>query len=120
MFCSKCGKQIPDDAKFCNFCGQTTGTGSTPPPAPKPAPKRALCMNCGGTGTKRSTVKMVLSVIIFLIFISGQLSVLGGLTILASAGIAFIIFALVDMAVLYWGFKKNICPTCHGSGRINF
>lgn len=21
MFCSNCGKQLPDDAKFCNYCG---------------------------------------------------------------------------------------------------
>lgn len=25
MFCSKCGKEISDDVKFCNFCGQPTG-----------------------------------------------------------------------------------------------
>ena len=23
MFCSKCGKEIPDDSKFCTFCGNT-------------------------------------------------------------------------------------------------
>ncbi|MEJ2200423.1 MAG: zinc-ribbon domain-containing protein [Desulfuromonadaceae bacterium] len=24
MFCSKCGKQIPDDSTFCPFCGNST------------------------------------------------------------------------------------------------
>lgn len=23
MFCKKCGKEIPDDAQFCQFCGQS-------------------------------------------------------------------------------------------------
>jgi uncharacterized membrane protein YvbJ len=22
MFCNKCGKEIPDNSSFCNFCGQ--------------------------------------------------------------------------------------------------
>jgi len=22
MFCAKCGKQLPDDARFCNRCGE--------------------------------------------------------------------------------------------------
>ena len=22
MFCTKCGKEIRDDAQFCNFCGE--------------------------------------------------------------------------------------------------
>ena len=25
MFCHKCGKNIPDEAKFCRFCGASTG-----------------------------------------------------------------------------------------------
>ena len=35
MFCSNCGKQIPDGSKFCNFCGgkQVLNTTSTSPEA---------------------------------------------------------------------------------------
>lgn len=29
MFCSKCGKQLNDDAKFCNNCGASVGVGNT-------------------------------------------------------------------------------------------
>jgi len=36
MFCSKCGKQIPDTAKFCGGCGNPTPSAAktSPPPAP--------------------------------------------------------------------------------------
>ena len=26
MFCSKCGKEIEDNAKFCQYCGHEVGT----------------------------------------------------------------------------------------------
>lgn len=32
MFCQKCGKEIPDGAKFCSFCGA---------PSPEPSPRHA-------------------------------------------------------------------------------
>ena len=43
MYCIKCGKQIPDDSRFCSFCGQKvvtiveeTSAPVTPPPQPQP------------------------------------------------------------------------------------
>lgn len=36
MFCSNCGKQIPDGAKFCANCGANQQTQSTPTPAKEP------------------------------------------------------------------------------------
>ena len=43
MYCIKCGKQIPDDSRFCSFCGQkvVTVVEETPalvtsPPQPQP------------------------------------------------------------------------------------
>lgn len=42
MFCSECGKQIPDNTKFCNHCGAQQpalgGTESQPTPQPQPQP----------------------------------------------------------------------------------
>lgn len=52
MFCVKCGKQIPDDAKFCTACSQAviiapepkTDSGSQQPTVPQytsePGPKK--------------------------------------------------------------------------------
>jgi hypothetical protein len=31
MFCSKCGAQLPDDANFCNKCGNSMAGASTAP-----------------------------------------------------------------------------------------
>ena len=30
MFCSQCGKKLPDDAKFCNGCGTAISSNTTP------------------------------------------------------------------------------------------
>lgn len=30
MFCSKCGKQLRDDAQFCDGCGTPTGLANKP------------------------------------------------------------------------------------------
>lgn len=44
MYCNQCGKVIPDDAKFCNYCGNKVTTVQVQPkpqPAPQPAPHPA-------------------------------------------------------------------------------
>lgn len=45
MFCQNCGKQIPENAKFCNHCGAVQMNGSfqniqqgTPPHTEQPPP----------------------------------------------------------------------------------
>lgn len=39
MFCIKCGKEIPNDAQFCNFCGNKVHSiVHTAPPAPQAQP----------------------------------------------------------------------------------
>ncbi|MCR5503089.1 MAG: zinc-ribbon domain-containing protein [Lachnospiraceae bacterium] len=40
MFCYRCGKQIPDNVKFCIYCG-TNLEGKKPAPGPQPAPAPA-------------------------------------------------------------------------------
>ena len=44
MFCSQCGKPVPDGARFCPFCGSAlemsnTPSTPTPPPFPNTAPE---------------------------------------------------------------------------------
>ena len=38
MYCPNCGKQNPDDAKFCESCGAPTGVAEAPKAAPPPPP----------------------------------------------------------------------------------
>lgn len=44
MFCTNCGKELPDGAVFCNICGQRLKTPAAPIPAaePEPAPEAAF------------------------------------------------------------------------------
>ena len=32
MYCTKCGVQLPEDARFCSRCGQITGVGRVEAP----------------------------------------------------------------------------------------
>ena len=38
MFCSNCGKQLPDNAKFCDHCGTKQGQ-ATPAPCSQAVPQ---------------------------------------------------------------------------------
>ncbi|MDG6928891.1 MAG: zinc ribbon domain-containing protein [Nitrososphaerota archaeon] len=50
MFCSKCGTQLPDDAKFCLKCGWSVG--SQQPPPQQPAAQQAVVAQTGVTSFK--------------------------------------------------------------------
>jgi hypothetical protein len=49
MFCSKCGAQLPDDARFCSKCGASIGgAGGAPPPPPPPPSSSAAPIAAAG------------------------------------------------------------------------
>lgn len=118
MFCNKCGKQVADNIKFCNYCGsplagaavQQGGGGND-----------SLCIKCSGTGMVRSTPKMLISALLaFVIFSSFwyfiELAFLIGDG--ASIFIMLLFCAAIDFFILYWGFKKHDCPVCNGRGKV--
>jgi uncharacterized RDD family membrane protein YckC len=41
MFCSKCGANVPENATFCNACGQPTGAAAATTASPTSAPPAA-------------------------------------------------------------------------------
>ena len=110
MFCSKCGKEINDGAKFCKYCG----TNCT-----KVSEKQATyCPKCGGQGFSRNTPKMVIAIIISLMMLSSLFGF--GTLFLVFGGdiIGLVLFSIIICLALYFGFKKGECPVCHGSGRL--
>ena len=40
VLCKHCGKQISENVKFCNFCGQPTGSSSI-------KQEKKFCVHCG-------------------------------------------------------------------------
>ena len=46
MYCTSCGKQMPDDAKFCPSCGQGLGAEACSCGAEVPAGAK-FCPGCG-------------------------------------------------------------------------
>lgn len=61
MYCSKCGKQIKDDSKFCQFCGAQISSvvppfvqpnkNIIPPPIPKPMVQQNTQQEYANTGS---------------------------------------------------------------------
>lgn len=52
MRCEYCHKELPDDSRFCRFCGRTLPLPPEKPPAPPryakdPAFKTVFCRRCG-------------------------------------------------------------------------
>jgi DnaJ-class molecular chaperone len=47
MNCPSCGKTIPDESSFCNFCGAPVSQSA---PVEKQAGVTVSCARCGGTG----------------------------------------------------------------------
>lgn len=64
MFCTNCGKQIPDQAVFCPFCGQTLTQAA--PAAPQTAPADAQAQD-GPKKRKKSRAPLVIAMILAVI-----------------------------------------------------
>lgn len=54
MFCTKCGKSLPEGSKFCTGCGQPVQPAPQPAPAPAPAPAPVPAQAGGKSGKKRT------------------------------------------------------------------
>jgi len=63
MFCQKCGKEISDQAKFCNFCGNQVSQpqSQTPPVQPQTPPSRPKKK----TNVKRILIYIVVVVVVY-------------------------------------------------------
>lgn len=117
MFCVKCGKEVPDNTAFCNHCGNQMKSTSNINTS-----NQSICFKCSGMGVMRSTAKMVIcGIIAFLLFLV-QISSVGFMEIFLGEDFVMIwlLFAIaIDISILYFGFRKKMCPVCHGRGKVN-
>jgi len=115
MYCSKCGLELPDDAKFCTFCGEPTDRLTSPqiqPTQPAPAPTPTPYQGTSGTTTRSSSstggiiaaLCIVLIIGILLIFFGTQITY-----IIPSTGITILVIGAI--VILCIG-----CRAC-GTGR---
>lgn len=76
-------------------------------------------MKCGGKGTRKSTVCIVISLIITMIIMGLIMQIPIIYFYVDSGGFIVTAMALAIVALaLYWGFKDRICDVCHGSGKL--
>ncbi len=76
MYCSKCGSQIPEGARFCNACGQDMQTGETTPAAASydaPAPDAANATGGNAGGAKKRPRIVVIAAAVAFIILAGVL-----------------------------------------------
>lgn len=85
MFCRYCGKELPEDAQFCNNCG--TAVDTTPNKRPPPPPELPLAEivetetipspALDPVRSVRRTISPKMTVVVLLILVAGILSVFG-------------------------------------------
>ena len=114
MYCSKCGLEIPEEAKFCSFCGEPTDrltrrqTQPTQPSQPTPTPYQGTSVTAprssSATGRIIGALCTVLLVGILLIFFGTKM-----MNIIPSTGITILVIGAI--VILCIG-----CSVC-GTGR---
>ena len=92
MYCQHCGKQIPDDAKFCKYCGGAVYESQVDKPEKNPLEMPELLKN-----------NWTMSFIIYFIFML-MLLICGDDDEADSAPIAFIIAGLIYPLIATWGY----------------
>ena len=89
MFCNKCGKEMPDDSKFCPACGAAVGSDADETAKPAAAPE------------KKSPKKgnKLLYTVNFSCWMHGSLITLSSIFAIVGLGLGIICFS-VDFALL--------------------
>ena len=129
MYCSKCGLEIPDDAKFCSFCGepadrlnsrQPQPTQPTQPSQPTPTPYVGTSVTAprasSNTGGIIAALCTVLIVGILLIFFGTNMMYTipsTGITILV---IGAIVICCIGGSVCGTGRRRRGYGSCGGGG----
>ena len=125
MYCTKCGSEIPDDAKFCPFCAALTDGSTSPqiqptsPAQPTPSPYQEL-------PPKSSSSKGVIIAVVLVVLIIGIVLIYSGfqtLTRVPTTGITMLIIgAVIVLCIISIGCGTGSrrggggCGGCDGGG----
>jgi len=74
MYCSKCGLELPDDAKFCTFCGEPTDpltSRQTQPTQPTPIPFQGTSVTPPRSSGAKGRIIAAVFIVGILLFIFG-------------------------------------------------
>lgn len=101
MFCSSCGKQIPDDTKFCPFCGAPVdGANASTPVEPTPVVNATPVNNTAAQSTPQTPLNEI----------PVAKAKNGGLVLLIS--ILSLVFAV--LGTILWGYPLGIIALALG------
>lgn len=86
MLCPKCGREVPNTARYCRFCGQRLDdevtlsmmdapvSGGAPGPVPPPAPKRRKKSQFWVNFLiAASSIAMLFSIVVAALYVTGHL-----------------------------------------------
>ena len=73
MYCKECGKQISDQAKFCNFCGAKV-TAAQPAQSAQPAQAAQTTAQQPAKPKKKSYIGIIIVIILIILAAIGRSS----------------------------------------------
>jgi len=114
MFCTQCGSEIPDDAKFCPFCAELVGrsTSSQIQPAQPAQPSQPSYQPTSITKPKSSNATAVVILVIVTVFIIGILLLYFGVNMMyAVPGTGITMLVIGAIVIICIG-----CSVCSGCG----
>ncbi len=127
MYCTKCGSDIPDDAKFCPFCAALTDGSTSPQIQPTSPAQPTIPLYSGRTYTppKSSSSKGVKVAVVLVVLIIGIVLIYAGFQTMfrvPTSGVTMLIIGIIILCIVCTvstsgsGRGGRGCGGCDGGG----